>query len=131
MSYPQIFKLKYSRKFLRFFYICCLITLLFIWLLVEMYVAMMLSILVLIYAYVISKKIKNIQHTIVLHKNSIVIDEKKLVVFNVVFSNTVWTSIKYRYKNSNNMNLLIFNDSCSKYSINHINKYLNFAINTL
>lgn len=131
MSYPQIFKLNYSKKFLRFFYTCCFITLTIVWLLAEVYFAIILSIMLGVYTYFISEKIRNTKNIIVLNKNSVLINDKKLVAFNVVFSNNVWTSIKYKHKDSNNMNLLIFSDSCLECSINHINKYLNFATKTL
>jgi hypothetical protein len=131
MNYPKTYKLSYSKKYLQFFYTCCVLTLFVIWWFANYFLASILSVIVIIYGFLITKKIKNKADVIVVNKENLFINDKKIVDFEVVFSNNIWSSIKYKSKNSKNMNLLIFNDSCKDYEINHINKYLNFAIKLL
>jgi hypothetical protein len=131
MNYPKTYKLSYSKKYLQFFYTCCVLTLLVIWWFANYFLASILSVMVIFYGVFITKKIKNKVDIIVVNKENLLINDKKIVDFEVVFSNNIWSSIKYKSKNSKNMNLLIFNDSCKDYEINHINKYLNFAIKLL
>jgi hypothetical protein len=131
MNYPKTYKLSYSKKYLQFFYTCCALTLLVVWWFANYFLASILSVIVIIYGIFITKKVKNKVDIIVVNKENLLINDKKIVDFEVVFSNNIWSSIKYKSKNSKNMNLLIFNDSCKDYEINHINKYLNFAIKLL
>jgi hypothetical protein len=131
MNYPKTYKLSYSKKYLQFFYTCCVLTLLVIWWFANYFLAGILTVIVIIYGVFITKKIKNKVDVIIVNKENLLINDKKIVDFEVVFSNNIWSSIKYKSKNSKNMNLLIFNDSCKDYEINHINKYLNFAIKLL
>jgi uncharacterized membrane protein (Fun14 family) len=131
MNYPKIYKLSYSKKYLQFFYTCCVLTLLVVWWFANYFLASILSVIVIIYGVFITKKIKNKVDVIIVNKENLLINDKKIVDFEVVFSNNIWSSIKFKSKNSKNMNLLIFNDSCKDYKINHINKYLNFAIKLL
>jgi uncharacterized membrane protein (Fun14 family) len=131
MNYPKTYKLSYSKKYLQFFYTCCVLTLLVIWWFANYFLASILSVMVIFYGVFITKKIKNKVDVIVINKENLFINDKKIVDFEVVFSNNIWSSIKFKAKNSKNMNLLIFNDSCKDYDINHINKYLNFAIKLL
>jgi hypothetical protein len=131
MNYPKTYKLSYSKKYLQFFYTCCVLTLLVIWWFANYFLASILSVMVIFYGVFITKKIKNKVDVIIVNKENLLINDKKIVDFEVVFSNNIWSSIKFKSKNSKNMNLLIFNDSCKDYDINHINKYLNFAIKLL
>jgi hypothetical protein len=131
MNYPKTYKLSYSKKYLQFFYTCCALTLLVVWWFANYFLASILSVMVIFYGVFITKKIKNKVDVIVVNKENLLINDKKIVDFEVVFSNNIWSSIKFKSKNSKNMNLLIFNDSCKDYDINHINKYLNFAIKLL
>jgi hypothetical protein len=131
MNYPKIYKISYSKKYLQFFYTCCVLTLLVIWWFANYFLAGILTVIVIIYGVFITKKIKNKVDVIIVNKENLLINDKKIVDFEVVFSNNIWSSIKFKSKNSKNMNLLIFNDSCKDYDINHINKYLNFAIKLL
>jgi uncharacterized membrane protein (Fun14 family) len=131
MNYPKTYKLSYSKKYLQFFYTCCALTLLVVWWFANYFLASILSVMVIFYGVFITKKIKNKVDVIVVNKENLLINDKKIVDFEVVFSNNIWSNIKFKSKNSKNMNLLIFNDSCKDYDINHINKYLNFAIKLL
>lgn len=101
-----------------------------VWYFANYILAIFCSILLILYVLFIIKKIKQ-QHQIVINKENILIDNTKLTHFEVVFSNNIWSNIRYKFANSKSMNLLIFKDSCKNYSLNEINKYLNFATKIL
>jgi hypothetical protein len=128
MQYPQIYKLNYSKKYLRFFYFCCFLSLIIIWWFGSYFLAIILSFIVIIYGIFITKKVKNTTNTIVINKNNILVNDKKVIYFEVIFSSNIWSGIKYKHKGCRAKNLLIFGDSCGDIEIRQMNKYFNFGV---
>jgi len=129
MNYPIIFKLHYSKKYLQFFYAVGFLTIFVIWYYsVNLYISIFFSAVVGIYSYIYHTKIILQVNDITINKENIVINNQKVYKFEVLWTNNLWSGIRYKYKNGKFIKLLIFNDSCANHSIFTINKYFNFGI---